>query len=375
MGQVIRHRNTLQWLFPSAICVLLGVVFSIQDYFLQARKGEPVTWSYAFLDMMPFWFFWAALSPFIWRLSRRHRFERRRRLSSLLVHMPTSFILASVYPLLYILVSMASSVGATTPQVSGRLHFFFFINTHVFGIVIYWVILTIILTLNYYGQYQEEMLRASQLKAQLAQAELQTLKMQLQPHFLFNALHSVTALVLKNDNREAVRMINRLGELLRLAIRDTNTQLVALGQELEFTELYLEIEQIRFRDRLTVEIDIEPGTLDAEVPNLILQPLVENAVRHAIAPHSSAGRIEIVARRRDGKLFLEVSDDGPGLPVDWRDSQREGVGLKNARARLTQLYGDKYDFDLRNGKEKGAVVTLLIPFRMTDGAQGGLEAN
>lgn len=369
-----RHRSSLKWLFPSVICVLLGFVFSTQDYFLQARKGEPVTWSYAFFDQMPFWFFWALLSPFVWWLSQRHRFERRRRLSSLLVHMPTSFFLASVYPLLYILVSAVSSVGATTPQVSGRLHLFFFINTHVFGIILYWVILTIILTINYYGQYQEEMLRASQLKAQLAQAELQALKMQLHPHFLFNALHSVTALVLKNDNREAVRMINRIGELLRLAIRDTNTQLVTLGQELEFTERYLEIERIRFQDRLTVQMDIDPQTLNAEVPNLILQPLVENAVRHAIAPHSSAGRIEIVAKHQNGKLFLEVSDDGPGLPGDWCDAKREGVGLKNTRARLAQLYGDKYDFELSNGKEKGAVVTLVIPFRITNGDQRELEA-
>lgn len=358
---MIQHRTTLQWLFPSVICALLGVVFSTQDYFLQARKGEPVTWGYAFFDQLPFWFFWALLSPFVRWLSQRHRFERCRRLSSLLVHLSTSFFLASVYPL--------------TPQVSARLHLFFFINTHVFGIIIYWVILTIILTLNYYGQYQEEMLRASQLKAQLAQAELQALKMQLHPHFLFNALHSVTALVLKNDNREAVRMINLLGELLRLAISDTNTQLVSLGQELKFTERYLEIERIRFQDRLTVQMDIDPQTLNAEVPNLILQPLVENAVRHAIAAHSSAGRIEIVAKRQDGKLFLKVSDDGPGLPEDWCRSKREGVGLKNTRARLAQLYGDEYDFDLSKGKEKGAVVTLVIPFRMTNGDQRESEAN
>ena len=363
---MIRRRTALQWLFPSAICVILGVVFSTQDYFLQARKGEPVTWSEAFTDLLPFWFFWALLSPLISRLARQYRSERRRWLHTLFVHLFASVTLASIYPILYILVWITGPNSTTAPLVLERLHFFFFINTHVFGIIIYWVILTIILALNYYQQYQEEMLQASRLRTQLAEAELQALKMQLHPHFLFNALHSVTALVLKNDNREAVRMISRLSELLRLAIRDTKTQLVPLRQELEFTERYLEIEQIRFQDRLTVRMNVDPQVLDAEVPNLILQPLVENAVRHAITLHSSASQIEIAATRQNGKLHLEVSDDGPGLPEDWDEAQSEGVGLNNTRARLEQLYGDDYHFDISNGREKGAVVTLTIPFRVTD---------
>ena len=357
----MRQRSSLQWLIPSATCALLGVVFSTQDYFLQARKGEPVTLGAAFIDQMPFWFSWALISPLIWFLARRYPVERGRRLRSVLSHLLASLLLAALYPLLYIVVWIA---GTAEPHIEGRLHIFFFINTQVFGFIIYWVILTIILTLNYYRQYQSEMLLASSLKAQLAEAELQTLKMQLHPHFLFNALHSVTALVLKNENREAVRMINRLSELLRLAIKDTKTQLVPLGREIEFTRRYLEIEQIRFQDRLTVEMNLDPQTLNAEVPNLILQPLVENAVRHAIASHSSASRIEIAANHQDGKLRLEVSDDGPGLPVDWHDAKQEGVGLRNTRARLMQLYGDEYDLNLRNGKGGGAVVTLVLPFRL-----------
>lgn len=360
---MIQLSTTLQRLFPSAICVFLGVVFATQDYILQARKSEPVTWN---VDQLPFWFFWALLSPLIARLSRRYRSERQQWLRTLLAHLVASVTLASIYPILFILVWITGSNSPNAPLVSERLHFYFFINTLVFGIVIYWVILTIILALKYYGHYQEEMLRASRLKTQLAEAELQALKMQLHPHFLFNTLHSVTALVLKNENREAVRMISRLSELLRLAIRDTKTQLVPLRQELEFTERYLEIEQIRFRDRLTVQMNIDPLMLDAEVPNLILQPLVENAVRHAITPHSSASRIEIAATRRDGKLCLEVSDDGPGLPEDWDETKSEGVGLNNTRARLDQLYGDEYNFDISNGKEKGAVVRVAIPFRVID---------
>lgn len=367
---------SFQWFIASAACAVLGVIFSVQEYVRGARKGEPVSWGEAFGDLMPFWLSWAVITPFIWRFSRRYRIERGRRLRSILAHACASVVVAAGYPLLYILVWMAGEINTSGPVASGRQHLFYFINTHVFGVIIYWVILTIILTLDYYGRYQEERLRGSRLEAQLAQAELQTLKMQLHPHFLFNALHSVSALVLKNENREAVRMINRLGELLRLAIKDTKTQLVPLSRELDFLGRYLEIERIRFQDRLTVRMDVDPRSLDAEVPNMILQPLAENAVRHAVAPHSSAVRIEVVAVRRDGKLHLEVSDDGPGLPKGWQAQRGEGVGLANTRARLAQLYGDEYDLRLADGREGGVVVTLVIPFRAAaDATVGQSEAS
>ncbi len=184
----------LQLLVPSALCVLLGVLFSTQEYFSAARKGEAVSWVGAFADLMPFWLFWALVSQSIGWLSRRYRIEKRRWLPSLVIHLVASIFVASVYPLVYILVSLAVSSDPSSPEVSGRLHLFFFINAHVFGIIIYWVVLTIILTLNYYGRYQEERLSAARLQAQLKEAELQALRMQLHPHFLFNALHSVTAL-------------------------------------------------------------------------------------------------------------------------------------------------------------------------------------
>jgi two-component system, LytTR family, sensor kinase len=365
-----KQRSLLHWLIPSAIIALLGIVLSIQNYFLEARQGEPVTLIAAFTDQMPYWFFWALLPPLVWRLLRRYPFERGRWVRSLLAHFSSSLFLAIVYPLFYILVSVTFAVP---PNPSARLHFFFFITSHTSGVIIYWVILMIIMTLNYYRQYQEEKLNASSLKAQLAQAQLQALKMQLHPHFLFNALHSVTALILKNENREAVRMINRLGELLRLAIKDTAIQLVPLEQELEFTERYLEIERIRFQDRLTVQMDIDPKALNAEVPNLILQPFVENALRHAIARHSTAGGIGIRAQCQGENLHLEVSDNGPGLPEDWLEAKSDGVGLKNTRARLIQLYGKGYDFDVSNRKEKGAVATIVLPFRLSTDSLAGVE--
>ena len=289
-------------------------------------------------------------------LSRRYSIEKGRWVSSLLLHVTASAVLASLYPLLYILLS-------STPGVTSRLKLLFFINAQVFGMVIYWVILSIILTLNYYRRFQDERLSAARLEAQLKDAKLQALRMQLHPHFLFNALHSVTALVLKNENREAVRMISRLSELLRYAFKDNDIQWITLEQELQFLEQYLEIERIRFQDRLTVVMNIEPQTLTAEVPNLILQPLVENAVRHGISKHSSAGTITLSAMRLKEELHLEVVDDAYGLPADWSTVSSNGVGIKNTRARLEQLYAGRYEFDISNITDRGTVAALKLPFR------------
>src|SRR5262249_40591374 len=198
-------------------------------------------------------------------------------------------------------------------------------------------------------------LKASQLEARLAQAQLQALKMQLHPHFLFNTLHAISALMRK-DVEEADRMITRLSDLLRLTLENVGAQEATLRQELEILGRYLEIEQRRFGDRLQVKMEIEPETLDARAPNLILQPLVENAIRHGIAPRSAPGLIEIRASRAGDKLELQVRDNGVGLPTDHREPIKEGVGLANTRARLEQLYGAAYRFEVNNFYRCGMIV-------------------
>jgi LytS/YehU family sensor histidine kinase len=183
--------------------------------------------------------------------------------------------------------------------------------------------------------------------------------MQLNPHFLFNCLHSISSLM-HQDVEGADRMITQLADLLRAALANSDTQEVPLRQELDFLRRYLEIEQTRFGDRLAVTMEIAPETLDARVPNLILQPLVENAIRHGIEPHARAGRIELRARRLDGSLALEVQDSGAGLRGA---AAIEGVGLSNTRARLRELYGAAHQFDLQDGADGGLRVRLRIPFR------------
>ncbi|HJR52848.1 MAG TPA: histidine kinase [Gemmatimonadota bacterium] len=208
-------------------------------------------------------------------------------------------------------------------------------------------------------------LQASELETRLARAQLDSLKMQLQPHFLFNTLHSVSALI-HEDDEAADLMIARLSDFLRLVIEHAGAQEVALVQELEFLNRYLEIQQVRFQDRLRVSFDVDPEVLDAMVPNLVLQPLVENAIRHAVEPRAAGGRVEVSATRNGDTLCLTVRDDGPGLRAGaWTVP---GVGISNTRARLEQLYGDRQALEIANHAEGGALVTVRFPWRVGEAA-------
>jgi two-component system LytT family sensor kinase len=226
---------------------------------------------------------------------------------------------------------------------------------------VYWSLLLMSHAYNYYHSYRQGQLRASQLETQLVQSQLEALKMQVHPHFLFNTLHAISAL-LSHDTEAARRMITRLGDFLRMTLENAGAMEVSLRKEMEFLNGYLEIERIRFQDRLTTEIRVDPNLLDARVPNLILQPIVENAMRHAIA-NCKAGRVEIVASARNGVLRIQVKDNGPGLPQRGYASGSAGlgVGLANTKARLQRLYGSAHKFELANGSNGGVVVTLEIP--------------
>jgi LytS/YehU family sensor histidine kinase len=223
----------------------------------------------------------------------------------------------------------------------------------------YWIVVAATQGYLYYSRYRQGEVRAAQLSAQLAQAQLQALRMQLHPHFLFNTLNAISTLVHK-DPEIADRMIARLSDLLRLTLENIGVQEVRLAKELEFLERYLDIERMRFADRLEVRMQIAPETLDARLPYLILQPLVENAIRHGIAPRSAPGRIEVSAERKDGMLVLTVKDDGPGIA---ETNPKKGVGVSSTRARLERLYGAAHRFVLQNGAQGGLIVTLALPFQ------------
>jgi LytS/YehU family sensor histidine kinase len=199
--------------------------------------------------------------------------------------------------------------------------------------------------------------------------------MQLRPHFLFNTLNSISAL-LRKDPDAADEMVGCLGDFLRMTLENSGQQKVKLQDELEFLNRYLEIERIRFQSRLLTQMQIEPQTLAALVPNLVLQPIVENAIRHGIAPNENQGRIDVRAWRTSGKLLLEVQDNGPGLPTGENAiTVKDGIGLRNTRARLQQLYGATHRFAVDNVAEGGLKVTIEIPFTTSMAAVEGDEEN
>src|SRR5262249_867201 len=232
------------------------------------------------------------------------------------------------------------------------------------GFMSYGTILLFSQLVDYYRRHQDEALKISRLKTELAearlrvaQAQLDALKMQLQPHFLFNTLNSISAL-LEEDPESADQMLARLGDFLRMTLQNSGAQELSLHEELEFLRCYLDIERVRFQDRLHVVFSIDPETLTARVPNLVLQPLVENAIKHGISKRAGAGVVEIAAQREGSTLLLKVSDDGPG---EFQPATGSGVGLANTRARLEQLYGSEHRFDFKQGDRGGFEVTLAIP--------------
>lgn len=226
----------------------------------------------------------------------------------------------------------------------------------------YLIIVTVAQVSHYVTLSRDRQLEAAQLATQLARAELQVLKMQLQPHFLFNALNAISELV-HQDPTSADRLVARLGHLLRLSLEQAaGHQMVPLHQEIDFLRAYLEIEQTRFGDRLAVEIVAGLEVLDAAVPTLLLQPLVENAIRHGAAQRTSGGRVALRARRDGERLRISIEDNGPGFPEDDA-SLPAGLGLRNTRERLRQLYGQDHRLRLANAPDGGARLLLEVPYR------------
>ncbi len=351
-------RRWFKWLLWFGFWTLIGLSFAFQFHISSAKAGLEVTWKQAVGYALGDWYVFAALSiPVVW-LARRFDFESGHRRRSLAVHLPGSLLFSLAYMVLRAGIGRWQSEASFAEAFQPLL-----VKTWHFNLLIYWVIVAVSFAFNYYRKYRERELRAVELEKRLAQAKLQALQMQLNPHFLFNTLHSISSLM-HQDTEAADRMIVRLSDLLRAALESSDTQEVTLREELDILERYLGIEQIRFGNRLTVKMDIAPGTLDARVPNFILQPLVENAICHGIEPHAKPGRIELRARRAAGVLTLEVCDNGAGLRPD--EPAEEGVGLSNTRARLRTRYGEAHGFELRTAPGGGLLVRLSIPFRLAD---------
>lgn len=337
------------------VCLtFLALLFTPQTYLLNRRSMTPLTWGEALAANIVIFYLWAALTPLVLWLGKRFPIERRHLLRNLallfLLSLPVMF--AHIFALKYanyVLLDWSDEYQAPIPIKALLL------GLGATNIMMYWGILAVSQALNYFRKYQEREFR-------LAQAQLQVLKMQLNPHFLFNALNAISELVYE-EPESADRTITQLSDLLRLSLRGGQAQEVSLKDELDFLQKYIEIQRSLLRERLAVRMEVEPAALDARVPNMILQPLVENAIRHGIAPREDGGSIEISAQRVNGMLRLSVRDTGLGLNENWEANGHKGIGLANTRSRLRHLYGESHRFELRKTPNGGLTVNLMIPFR------------
>ena len=343
---------------------------TVEEHYTAIMIGKPMTWSRLIRAEASYAYLWALLTPLIVWLAERFPLDQRRWYRTAPAHALACVVLTAVHKSLHVILSPVMSPEWRVYDLASLARIIWVSIDY--GVLLYGIVLLVHYALKYYARYQEGRVRASQLEAELAQAQLQALKMQLQPHFLFNTLHSIATLVLE-DPEAAEAMIARLSELLRLSLENHGIQQVPLSKELEFTESYLGIEQIRFEDRMKVKFDISPETLDAQVPNLILQPLVENAVHHGIG--GGSGRIEICSRHREGRLILQVLDNGPGLGDESVSKTcGKGLGLANTRARLERIYGNKHDFVVRTASNGGVEAVIFIPFEVAQPDKPWLES-
>jgi sensor histidine kinase YesM len=353
-----------------------GLFMFSQGLVQRLFEKDPTPWWHYLVSWLVGVYVWMLLTPAVLWLGRRFPFERERWVRRILTHL--ALALAVALSQLTIESAILHWIGifpAIMPTFAATFFFLLIIAFHQ-ALLMYWMLLAVQYGFLWYRKYVEGKqaalrleLRSAQLESQLTRAHLSALNMQLQPHFLFNTLNAIMVLVRQEKNREAEEMLGGLSDLLRCVLDDVDAQEVSLGRELEYVGLYLAIEQVRFQDRMSVEMAVDPDVIDAAVPHMVLQPIVENAIRHGIGGSSAAGKIRIGARRVNGALEMKVQDDGPGLAAA-NPGQTRGIGLTNTRARLQQLYGEAASLTVENDEQCGVTATIVLPFRLAATAPG-----
>ncbi|RDS82698.1 sensor histidine kinase [Dyella psychrodurans] len=319
-------------------------------------EGHPVAWSRALSWNLIDFYLWMALTPLVGWLGRIGAQSWQRFWT---LHIPCSLLVACAQSA--VMLQLFFWVCGPNPKgnvytLTNLFHVEGIYKFHL-ALLTYWLMLVVLRGMASHHSLKDERLRNAQLETRLAQSQLQVLRMQLQPHFLFNTLNAISALTIA-DPPQAKLMIARLSDFLRLTLEERHAQQVPLSREMQFLESYLGIQKVRFQDRLVTHVDVG-DTGNAMVPSLILQPLVENALRHGLLTKTSGGELNIVARRVEGDLHVRVEDDGLGLP---EAGPVEGVGLSNTRARLRAMFGDAATMQLSRRSEGGTRVDLRFPF-------------
>ena len=353
------------WSIPAAFSIVERYVYDVDGV------AAPAFWR-VLLAKGPGWYAWAAMTPLIFRLAQRYPLRAPLDRTAVLVHSLACAGACVLHALVWSVGNWVALSGATGGFVSllsrGLLGWLPISVPIYFGLVggAHWLQLA--------RANQENARRTAALEGQLARAQLQSLQMQLHPHFLFNALNTIAVLVREKETDVAVQLITRLGDVLRRVLQAGEVHEVPLSEEFLFTRQYLEIEEVRFADRLRVRWEVDDDVLGMTVPHLILQPLVENALRHGIAHREDDGEIEIGARRNGDRLLLWVRDNGPGYHPTGRPA---GIGLANVRGRLAGLYGESATLTVEAIAAEqggGCRATLALPMVSSSGAPSSLAS-
>ncbi len=345
-----------EWLIIFGAFTGIGLLFVFQTYMGMAQDStEHYSWGDLLAGLLSYWYVWCLLFPFIVWLSRRYPLEAGPTARSLRIQIP-AFILIPILHIAIYAAFLHAVDGDQKPYVSTSI---WLMKSGLFlRYLTYALLLATSYTIDYYRQYRERELRTSRLEAKLVEAQLESLKNQIHPHFLFNTLNAISSLMHKNVEA-ADEAIARLADLLRASLEANGSQEVPLRQEIDILTQYVEIEKLRLGEKLTVVMDVDNDACEAMVPNFLLQPIVENAIRYGISTQIRAGTVRIEARCAGDNLEIQVSNDGPDLPGDIR----EGIGIGNTRARLRQLYGTNHAFLMAGRPQGGVCVTIRIPLR------------
>lgn len=353
------HSRMAKGLGMLGLWAAIGLILSIEVYF-NVRVTKP---DVSFLEVAQAQYaralLWACMAPAVLWLRTKVPLSLGYWVGGIAFHAILSFVIMAGYYLFRVGYLLVAEGEPLTDFWSTAIDNFF--GRNLIDMVFYWGVMGCGFSFELYRKYKNEQVKAAQLESRLIETELKVLRQQMHPHFLFNTMNTIAVLVREQRNDEAVNLIARFSTLLRMSLEGARVHEVTLRQEMDFLARYIEIQQVRFADRLNVRTTISLDALEVRIPNLLLQPIVENAILHGVAPKNAPGTVEVTAEVRDGRLHLRVSDDGPGFAPGGPGRGREGIGLANTRERLSKIYGARSELRLQSEPGKGTTVTIILP--------------
>jgi two-component sensor histidine kinase len=368
MNEAGKRTESPRWLWVASIWFGIALFDATQTVFVMKAEGMHHAWGRLFVTLLSSWLPWALATPLVLWLGRRYPATAWRKASTWIAHLTACAGIGVVFAGWVAVWERSLNPWLVTPRPGpfGQLWLHKFYNGLLSYLILYALILLVGHMLHSQQQLAKQQTETARLNEQLSKAQLSALRRQIEPHFLFNTLNAIAGMVRENKNDAAVTMIARLSEFLRRVIEDSDRQQVPLQEELEFTQKYLDIQKARFADRLQFSVAVPEDLLPAQVPSMILQPMVENAIKHGIAKRVHGGAVRIAAARSNGTLTLRIYNDGPALPTGWEASP-SGIGMLNVRTRLQSLYGDAFALTLQNRRPGGVEASLSVPFVTSSG--------